>query len=357
MRRISKGLALAALSFTACGGYGYVGFGYYPCDPYYYDDCYDYYYATWQPSSLAATDFDADGRLDAVVSDGADGNVWFARGQFGGGFSGVPSAPFTLPSANALVAVVDADGDASPDLLVLDGSPGGLTTYAGDGHGGFTVLATTPLTVPATPGVLRFARGRLDGDAIDDVVTVDEAGALHVALGTGIGTFVDVGPGDPAASFLGPDVSARLEGVFVALASFDDQPGTDLAVMDGARSSLAFFSGHGDGTFGAARVVSFPAFGAVLAVAPVALGAGRSADVAVLSGDPVDVGVASTLAVVRAIDGSLALDPIDVGTARSILARDLDGDGLTDLLLPDALNHAIRTLHARNPGAKANPGS
>ena len=353
MRRLPKRFALAALLLTACGGgYGYVGFGYYPCDPYYYDDlyCYDYYYATWRPSSLAVTDFDADGRLDAVVSDRMDGAVWFARGHAGGGFDGVPAAPFTLPSAAASVAPVNADGDAKPDLLVLDGSPGRLLTYFGDGFGGFAALSTLTLAAAVTPGVLRFALGTLDGDAIDDVVTVDEVGAVQVALGTGAGAFVDAGHGDPAASFLGPDVTARLAGVFVALADFDAQPGTDLAVLDGARASLAFFSGHGDGAFGAARVVSVRVLGDVLAIAPVTVGIGRPADLAVLSGDPADDGTPSTLAVVRASDGGFGLGPTAVGTARSIVPFDLDGDGLTDLLLPDELGRAIRTLRARGAG-------
>lgn len=354
MRRLSKGLALTALALTACGGYGYgyVAIGYVGCDPYYYDPyCYDYYYATWQPSSLAATDFDADGRLDAVVSDGEDGAVWFARGRADGGFADVPSAPFALPAAHAEVAAVNADGDATPDLLVLDGSPGRLTTYAGDGRGGFAVLTTTPLSAVVTPGVLRFAHGPLDGDAIDDVVTLNEAGSLHVALGTGAGAFLDVGQGDPAASFLGPDVSARLDGVYLALAEFDGQPGTDLAVLDGERASLALLSGRGDGTFGPARVVSFAPFGAVLAVAPVTLGAGAAADLAVLCGDRLDVSAPSALAVLRTSDASFALEPMPVGTARSIVPRDLDGDGLTDLLLPDALRREIRTLRARSAEA------
>jgi hypothetical protein len=99
---------------------------------------------------------------------------------------------------------VNADGDTRPDLLVLDASPGTLTTYAGDGAGGFTALATTALTAAFTPGALRFARGHLDGDAIDDIVLLDQGGAVRVALGTGTGGFVDVGMGDPAAAFLRP---------------------------------------------------------------------------------------------------------------------------------------------------------
>lgn len=351
----SKWLALAALTLTSCYGYGYgyVEVGYVGCDPY-YDDCYDdYYYYAWVPTSLAATDFDGDGRLDAVVSDGANGSVWFARGQEGGGFADPVAAPLTGHGARLGVAAVNVDGDLRPDLLVLDGTPGDLVPWGGDGHGGFTALAVTTQAAPTGPKVVRFAHGKLDADDLDDVVTLDEAGALHVALGTGTGAFVEVGVGDGVASFLGPDGVARLDGVFLALAAFDDRPGTDLVVLDGTRASLATFGGLGDGTFGPPRVVGTPPLDEVLDVAPVTLAAGKPPTLAVLSGRRLDVGAPTTLAVVRPTDGSYAVRPTAVGTARALHAADLDGDGRTDLLVTDTLNRAIRTLHAREGAAKA----
>ncbi len=245
LRRRWTWMLLAALA--SCGyGYGYVEIGYVPCDPYYYDPyCYDYEYYAWVPAALTATDVDGDGRLDAVVADATDGAVWLARGKDGGGFGDTPSTPFTFPTTRAGVAALNADGDAHPDLLVLDGRPGRIATWAGDGHGGFVTYGITTLAAPDAPGVVRFARGRLDGDAIDDVVTLDEAGTVHVALGTGTGAFVEVAGGDPAAGFLGADAVARLGGVFVTLAELDGRPGTDLGILDGDRARLAVFGGRG----------------------------------------------------------------------------------------------------------------
>jgi len=345
MRHLLQAVALTALSFGACSGY--VAWGYAPCDPYYYPYCYDYYYATWDPTSVAATDFDADGRLDFAVSDGQDGSLWFLSGQAGGGFGAVPTTNLTLPASGAAVAAVDADGDDRPDLLVLDGSSGSLTTYAGDGHGGFAPLGTTQLTAGPLLGVVRLAHGRLDGDVLDDVVMLDELGGLHVALGTGTGSFSDVGPGDPATAFLGPDVALRLAGIQVALAEFDGQPGLDLIVLDGERATLALFPGNGDGTFDAERTVTFASSGDVLSVAPVTSGAGLPAHLAVLSGSRSDPAVPSTVAVLRLSDGAFEVAPLLVGAARMLVPLDLDGDGLTDLLLVDTLGRTIRTLRAR----------
>lgn len=346
MHRILHGLALAALLFTACGGYLYYGYGW--CDPYYGGSCYDYVYVAWHPDALAATDFDEDGQLDLAVADRRAGTVWLLRGAFGGGFAPVPSAPLTIPVAPDALALANLDGDGDPDLLVLDGSPGEIAAYEGDGHGGFTRLSPPTALRAFTLGVTRFARGSLDGDAFDDLVTVDSVGGLHVALGTGDGTFTDVGQGDPAASFLGPDAAARLAGVQVALADFDASPGTDLLVLDGERATLAVFSGRGDGTLGPPRAVSYRTMGDVLAIAPATRALGDPADLAVLYGDRTDSSATSTLVVVQLGDGALAFDPMPVGSARSLAARDLDGDGITDLLLTDPAKGAILTLHAKH---------
>lgn len=346
MRSWMHASLLLAIVLAGCSGYiAWGDYGY--CDPYYDPYCYDYYYGPWYPASLAATDFDADGHLDLAVSDGQSGSLWLVRGTEAGGLADAPSASLAFPAPDAAVAVVNADGDARPDLLVLEGAPGTLTTFAGDGAGGFTALATTALTASFTPGAVRFARGRIDGDAIDDVVLLDSGGAVHVALGTGTGGFTDVGLGDPAASFLGPDAALRLPGLHVALGDFDGAACLDLLVLDGERTTLATFSGHGDGTFGAPVTAALPAVGAVLDVAAVTLGAGRPADLAILSGDRYDPYAPSTLVVLRAGDGAVVFDSKLVGTVRAISPADLNGDGWTDLLLVDSVGHAIRTLHAR----------
>lgn len=348
MRTFLHASLLVALVLAGCSGYiAWGDYGY--CDPYYDPYCYDYGYGPWYPASLAATDFDADGRLDLAVSDGQNGSLWIVRGTEGGGLEDAPSAHLSFPAPDSAVAVVNADGDPRPDLLVLDASPGTLTTYAGDGAGGFTALATTALTAAFTPGALRFARGHLDGDAIDDIVLLDQGGAVHVALGTGTGGFVDVGMGDPAAAFLGPDVTLRLPGVHLTLGDFDGEAGLDLLVLDGDRATLAVCSGHGDGTFGAPVTAAFASTQPVLGVAAVTLGSGRPADVALLSGARYDPYAQSSIGVVRASDGGVVFEAKPVGTVRAITPYDLNGDGMTDLLLVDAVGHAIRTLHARRP--------
>lgn len=345
MRRMIQGLALSSLLLSACGGYGYlavgigVGYGWDYGGDYYYDDCSCY--------SMVASDFDGDGALDMAVADGRAGVVWLVPGRPGGTFADAPSDHLDLSAVPGEIAPANADGDGATDLMVLDGVPGDLETFAGDGDGGFSRAAPPAARVPTSPGLNRFASGDLDGDALDDLVTVDERGTMHVALRADDGSLRDVGLGDPAAEFLGPDAALRLAGVHLVLAKLDGRPGTDLVVVDGERSALAIFSGHGDGTFGEPLAAPFRPMGDVLSVAPVTRGSGGSTDLAVLFGNRNDPAAESTLAVLRWGDGSIALDGMRVGSARSVAACDLEGDGRTDLLLADPLHGAVRALRAR----------
>lgn len=345
MRHLLRGLALALLLLPACAGY--VAWGYGWCDPYYDPYCYDYYYYKWEPASLGAGDFDGDGLLDLAVADGSAGGLWLVKGASGGGFEDPPTNPPGIASSSRVVGALHADGDGLLDLLVLDGTPGFLRVLLGDGLGGFAPLPP-PLSAAQVPSVMCFAHGRLDADAIDDLVTLDENGTVRVALGGGGGTFTDAGQGDPARDFLGTEVALRITGIHLALAEFDGTPGTDLLVMDGPSETFALLSGHGDGTFGPAVPVTFRSRGEVLDVVPVVVRPGGSPQLAVLTCDVEQAAQPSTLVVLRVADGTEDGAPIQAASARSMLPQDLNGDGLTDLLLADQAGRTIRTLHMRS---------
>jgi hypothetical protein len=279
------------------------------------------------------------------VADAEAGNVWLLHGEAGGGFGPAPSAAPGVAATSTALAVIDANGDSHPDLLVLAGSPGVLSVFVGDGDGGFSPSPSgASLATVAT--VVRFALGRLDDDAIDDLVSLRSDGAVHVALGSGTGTFTDVGLGDPARSFLGPEAAARVGGIHLALAELDGVPGTDLVIVDGPRATFGLLSGHGDGTFADALSRPLASSGRVLSIAPVVVNRGAAADLAVLSLRDPTPGTPSTVRVLRPDDGSFVTAPLDVGDARWLVARDLNGDGLSDLLLSDRDSRLIRTLHA-----------
>ena len=354
MRVTWKSAVVLCLPLAACGaevaalglglglglGVGYIYDEYYDdChddhhdDHHHYDDCYYYAHVGWAPATVAADDVDGDGVPDLVVGDLARPVVWSVR-RGTTGFE-APQETLTLAGLPSHLSVLDVDGDGVSDLWVLDDGTGRIETFTGGAPaaGADGVCALGEATT-------RFARGPIDGDDLCDAVTVDDTGALRVALGQ---------PGGALRVLVGRNPMAGWGGdVQVALGDLDDTPGTDLLVVDGAHSRLAVFSGHGDGTFDLPKTVTFDPLGSVLSVALVTLEAGARPQVAVLFGDAADLsGATSTLAVVRTANGSLAVAAQPLAGARSITSIEPVAGGPSLLLVADPVHGSIRTLHLR----------
>jgi hypothetical protein len=340
----AKVSALAALLLGGCWVYAEGGY-------YWDDDCWDdcddhhhsYTYDGWQPDDVVVEDLNGDGRLDLAVGDGGAEAVWLVLAREIG-FDGVPDRQIPTRAVPSMVAPFDALGDGGSGLLVL--GAGGLEAFAVDASGELVALPP-PFTPESLAGATRFVRARVDGDGFDDLAYVDAAGGVRVALGTGAGTFEEVVGAVPASDFLGPLASERARGLHVVVSTFDRDDEADLVVVDGESAALAVFAGRGDGTFGAPQTATFGSLGDLLSVAALHLEPGGRAHVAMLFGDADDPTATSTLTVVDPENGTLALDSRTVGTARSITAADLDGDGRTDLLVSDPTTGAIRPLYLR----------
>jgi len=341
----AKVSALAALLLSGC--WFYAEGGYYWDDDCWDDDCDDhhhsYTYDGWQPDDVVVEDFNGDGRIDLAVGDGGAEAVWLVLAREIG-FDGAPDRQVPTRAVPSMVAPFDALGDGGAGLLVL--GAGALEAFAVDGAGELVALPP-PSTPESFAGATRFVRARIDGDGFDDLAYVDAAGGVRVALGTGASAFEEVVRAVPASDFLGPLASERVRGLHVVVSTFDRIEGVDLVVVDGESAALAVFPGRGDGTFGAPRATTFGSRGDVLSVAALHLDPGGRAYLALLSGDADDPTATSTLTVVDPENGTLALDSRTVGTARSITAADLDGDGRTDLLVSDPTTGTIRPLYLR----------
>src|SRR5262245_28676761 len=100
-------------------------------------------------------------------------------------FSGGPVATGTNPYD---IAVADFDGDGHLDMLVANAGSNSVTLLHGDGHGGFTPAAGSPIAVGTNPRGL--AIGDIDGDGDIDFVAAN-AGSNNVSvfLNDGHGSF------------------------------------------------------------------------------------------------------------------------------------------------------------------------
>lgn len=284
------------------------------------------------PTSILAQDMDGDGVLDLVTSTSA-GTVVIHRGLGGAAFA----SPVSVPVGEQLfhVAAADLDLDAHLDLAVCALSANKIAVLRSTGP--LQYAAPLWIDVGAFPRAL--AVGRLDGDALPDIVVANQEGqSLSIVLNAGNGQFAT-----PQTLALGEHPTD------VALADFNGDGAFDVVTANGRAPSrsASILLGDGAGNFGA----------------PLTLPAGAQAwsvDVADVNGDThSDLVLALVNAAAVGIhlgrgEGAFA-EPTNFTrggvSPREALTRDLDGDGLLDLVVADWLP-SFSTLRAL-PGVQA----
>ena len=140
----------------------------------------------------AIADFDADGHLDLLVHDNGGQAVGSVKVLFGDGTGAFPTNASlnTTQGSPRRAAVGDFDGDGTLDVVISNGfigfSVGSLLVVMGEGGGSFD----TPQQIPNMPSP-DFTQGGtvhcgdLDGDGLDDIVFRGNSGVSLLSQGDG----------------------------------------------------------------------------------------------------------------------------------------------------------------------------
>jgi hypothetical protein len=321
------------------------------------------------PDALAAADVDGDG-LDLVVGDYLSHDVTILMDDGRGHFSARTSA--TLPAGPASVVTGDFNGDGVVDVAAACPAVG-IFLLAGQelltaGPGGYALQAPQLIATAAEPVALVAADFNGDG-RLDLAYADDNARVVRVLLALGNGTFQA-----QAAYDVGPYPMALVAG------DFSNSGRADLVTANGLGAPVSVAVGLGDGTFTNVAVASAPVpsapvvadlngdgvpdvivlrqDGKILFPAGLAGQPGMFGPPVVLNPDPawaardmivgrvgrtnmvLTVSARTNTDVVYAYAGGrfvrAYVGPIQAALPSLLLGGDVNGDGLTDLIIASA---------------------
>lgn len=286
-------------------------------------------------SSVAFTtgDLNGDGIPDAVVVNNAgantpqgEGTVTVYIGSGGGSFA--PRVDYAAGDTPSYVAMGDFDGDGHTDLAVLSGHINVLYVFPGLPGGGLGARLEF-----ATAG---FGTALAVGDLNEDGRTDLAVGAYDNGMGVGAASVFFGTPG----TFLGPRVDHEGLGNMgdLILTDMEHDGHLDIVVFDG--SSLAIYTGIGDGTFQPPTYI-FPQVSNSLPIADLD-GDGR---LDLIGGSSFGVNnnlPVNTLSVALALpDGDFAPTINYLVPEGAFALGDVDGDGRLDLAIDDDINGGL----------------
>jgi hypothetical protein len=193
-------------------------------------------------ASIAAADFNRDGKLDLATTDNNNNHLIVLLGNGDGTFQAYQT--YQMPTSGYLpsVNVNDLNGDGLADLVVFDHGPsyGQIVLYLGRGDGTFQSSASYGLSQRGTALVI----DDFNNDGKPDVVVLyatnnspyTYGGGLIVLLGNGDGTLLT-----PVQSQLTLPLATVING------DFNADGKTDLMIV--ANVGVQFLKGKGDGSF------------------------------------------------------------------------------------------------------------
>ncbi len=196
-----------------------------------------------QPIRIVLIDLDGDAIEDMVVVNHSSDELTVSRGRGDGEFDPPNAIPVDGDGPTA-VASADLDGDGIVDLVTTNAFTHDLSILRGDGNGGFAV--TQRLATPPSPMAIEIAD--MNGDDIADLVSASHRGALVIYLGDGTGGFQPDRSIVPTAPTTFPYADDIWYASDLDIADFDNDGAPDIAVVSVDRNVVRLYlAGHPSG--------------------------------------------------------------------------------------------------------------
>lgn len=165
------------------------------------------------PVAMVTNDFNADGNQDLAIVNQTTNNVTILLGRGDGTFSEATGSPLSSGNGPVAVAASDLNGDAKPDLAVVNQTDNTVSIFLNNGDASFVPGPIPLLQTGASPTGIAIADFNQDGLA-DIAVTNGGANTFRVFVGLSGGLFSQAF--EPPAGPTGSAPTAIVAGTFAA---------------------------------------------------------------------------------------------------------------------------------------------
>ena len=248
-----------------------------------FKDVLSYHTTTSNPHYLLAADFNNDDKQDIVTASsefqsGAAG-VEVALGDGAGGFTKKSLSNFGVPQINSLAAA-DFNSDGKLDLAVTTRTNGRVTILLNDGTGGFRSDGFNGTNYFVGPQATAIKTGDFNNDTKADLVVITPFFNNFVTLlGDGTGNFTISGGGPLQGS------TSFFEDLDVA--DFNADGKSDLAIVRSGANVVQVLVGDGTGQF--ANYAILPVPGVPISVVARDFNGDGKPDIATTNSDAIDI--------------------------------------------------------------------
>jgi len=265
------------------------------------------------PFGIVAADVNRDGHTDLLTANFASGSMGVLLGNGLGGFT--PGTAVNTGGQASHVAVADFNNDGSPDVAVTNFSGNTVSLYLGNGLGGFTAGAGSPVATGAGP--VTIAVGDYNSDGLADVATANFAsGNVTILAGNGSGGLTAMA-GSPVATGGSPRWITALD--------YNGDGKMDLALASSSTNSVIVMQGAGNGSFTAAQGSPFAGHSSASGIAAGDFKGDGRVDLAIVNAGSNSVRTLLGVGAVPLVVSATPPSPTTTPQTISLLTRDADG--------------------------------